>query len=531
MKKQGGELKLNLGTALELAAHRYPEAEAIITPERAYTYGEWNARVNAAAWQLYKHGIKEGERLAICAANGEAPATLYFAAHKTGATAVFFHARWKSEQIAGAIAEAGVKAIFYDQVTKDEVIPALERCGRKLIGIEESGGGSGAAALSYGQITAGPADHAPPAARGDAHTGTILFTSGTTGKPKGVCRSCRSDYYAALAIILGHRWSPLERVLAVMPLYHTMGLHTLISMVLLNGASVLLPRAEPSACLRHVEMNGITALYLVPTAFHDLVQLAEKSGKKIRVRKLAYAGAPMSPALVERCFHTFSPDIFVNQYGSTEMLAISFNPDLNRKPASAGRPGLHTRLRIVAPNRERLVPPQETVPRGAIGEIIVNTGPQAFQGYLNSRPGEERGRSHEGWFYTGDLGRLDEEGDLHLAGRIDQMIISGGENIYPTEVEQLLLAHPEVKEAAVVGWRDERWGEIVAAFIVPRSPKLHPRALDEHCLTGPLARFKRPREYHFVKSIPRSPSGKILYRELKERLEAGAHYHGEEMDR
>ena len=518
---------MNLGTALELAAHRYPEAEAIIPGGPIHTAN--GTRGQRAAWQLYKHGIKE-RRLAICAANGEAPATLYFAAHETGAAAVFLPCPLEERAIAGAIIKSRRKG-HARPGAKMEVI-RLERCGHQAkYGIEESGGGSGAAALSYGQITAGPADHAPPAARGDAHTGTILFTSGTTGKPKGVCRSCRSDYYAALAIILGHRWSPLERVLAVMPLYHTMGLHTLISMVLLNGASVLLPRAEPSACLRHVEMNGITALYLVPTAFHDLVQLAEKSGKKIRVRKLAYAGAPMSPALVERCFHTFSPDIFVNQYGSTEMLAISFNPDLNRKPASAGRPGLHTRLRIVAPNRERLVPPQETVPRGAIGEIIVNTGPQAFQGYLNSRPGEERGRSHEGWFYTGDLGRLDEEGDLHLAGRIDQMIISGGENIYPTEVEQLLLAHPEVKEAAVVGRRDERWGEIVAAFIVPRSPKLHPRALDEHCLTGPLARFKRPREYHFVKSIPRSPSGKILYRELKERLEAGAHYHGEEMDR
>ncbi|WP_461369641.1 class I adenylate-forming enzyme family protein [Candidatus Darwinibacter acetoxidans] len=528
---------MNLATALELAAHRYPETEAIITPEKTYTYKEWNERVNAAAWQLYRHGLKEGDRLAICAANGEAPATLYFAAHKTGATAVFFHARWKHEQIAYAIAEANVKAIFYDRSTKDEANLALERCGRKVIRIEEGGGaspnGSGSAAvLSYDHMTAGPLDQAPPVARSDAHTGTILYTSGTTGRPKGVCRSCRSDYYASLAIILGHRWSPFERILAVMPLYHTMGLHTLISMVLLNGASVLLPRAEPSACLRHIEINSVTALYLVPTVFHNLVQfITNNEKKKIPVRKLAYAGAPMPPPLVVQCFAVFSPDVFVNQYGSTEMLAISFNPDLKQKPASAGRPGLHTLLRLVTPRRERRALPHETVPQGAIGEIIVNAGPQAFQGYLNGSPEKEAGRREDGWYYTGDLGYLDEEGDLHLAGRIDHMIISGGENIYPAEVENVLIAHPGVKEAAVVGRPDERWGEIVAAFIVPRSQKLDSRALDEHCLAGSLARYKRPREYYFVESIPRSPAGKILYRDLKERLESGAHYHGEEIDR
>jgi 2-furoate---CoA ligase len=213
----------------------------------------------------------------------------------------------------------------------------------------------------------------------------------------------------------------------------------------------------------------------------------------------------------------FQPQVFVNHYGSTEIYTFSVRPDVHLKPGCAGRPGLHSALRVVAASTERRVGPEEIVPTGEKGEIIASlASDEAFAGYWN-RPAADAKALRDGWYFTGDMGYVDEAGDLFVSGRVDDMIISGGENIHPVEVEEVLARHPEVRDVAVVGLPDDKWGERVVAFVVPREAGLAAAALDHYCLQSPdLANFKRPRRIVFVEEIPKTASGKILRRLLRD---------------
>ncbi|HHX77137.1 MAG TPA: AMP-binding protein [Firmicutes bacterium] len=288
-------------------------------------------------------------------------------------------------------------------------------------------------------------------------------------------------------------------------------------MILLNGTALFLPRADPAEILTLAKSERITALYLVPTIYYDLLKhIKEKAGSNFFVKKLAYAGAPMPVRMIKECQQVFSPEVFVSQYGCTEMLAITINCQLEKKPAAAGRPALQTSIRIVTADNSKEVMPHEILPPGKIGEIIVDaSSPQTFLGYLKN-PLQTNKVLRQGWYFTGDLGYIDQEGDLHLMGRVDDMIISGGENVYPQEVEQVLLQHPKVKEVAVTGLPHKRFGEIVTAFVVPKEKGLNSRELENFCLEHPeLARFKRPRSFVFIEEIPKSAAGKVLRTSLK----------------
>ena len=204
----------------------------------------------------------------------------------------------------------------------------------------------------------------------------------------------------------------------------------------------------------------------------------------------------MSSTLVRRCAEVFRPEVFVNHYGSTEIYTFTIGRDQQSKPGCAGRPAVNTRLRLTGD-----------------GEVLVHlSSDEAFGGYWN-RPDADAKAIRDGWYHTGDTGRFDEDGDLWIQGRVDDMIISGGENVHPLEVEDVLAAHTGVLEVAVVGAPDDRLGHRVVAVVVGTATE---GELDAHCLDSSLARFKRPREYRFVQSLPRSPSGKILRRLLRD---------------
>jgi 2-furoate---CoA ligase len=274
---------------------------------------------------------------------------------------------------------------------------------------------------------------------------------------------------------------------------------------------------DAEAAVELMAREKISSLYLIPTLFHELLRSRNLKDQNLScVRRLAFAGAPMTGALVENIVGRFHPEIFTNHYGSTEIYTFSINQNLQEKPSSAGRPGMNSDLRIVKADPERRVTPEEVVPRGEVGEIIASLqSEESFQGYWKRADADEKAIRH-GWYFTGDMGYEDEDGDIYVSGRVDDMIISGGENIYPTEVEDILTRHPQVVESAVVGLEDPKWGQVVTAFIVPAEKNLTAEDIDRHCRgQADFSDFKRPRRVIFVKRIPRTASGKILRRMLR----------------
>jgi 2-furoate---CoA ligase len=446
---------MNLAQSLLDACERHPELEAF----PGIPYGELLPRVRRIAGGL---GVEPGERVALVLDNRLETALLYWAAQWSGAVAVPLSWRLSEEELGYCIEDCGARVVLRDG---DPLPDASEHPG----------------ALD----------------RDERDTSLMLYTSGTTGRPKGVPRSHRADRAGGWSQALQHGYAWADRTLGVMPLYHTMGIHSLLAMHLVGGCFVPQARWDAGRALRLIEEERITSLYLAPTLFHDLVTNPDLAAHDVSsVRALGYAGAAMTSTLVRRCADAFAPEVFVNHYGSTEVYTFSLGRDQLRKPGCAGRPAVNTRLRL-QPG----------------GEICVHlSSDEAFTGYWN-RPDADAKAIRDGWYHTGDTGHLDEEGDLWIDGRVDDMIVSGGENVHPLEVEDVLASHPDVTEVAVIGVADDRWGQRVVAIVVGEATA---EELDAHCLASSLARFKRPREYRRAETLPKSPSGKILRRVLRE---------------
>jgi 2-furoate---CoA ligase len=296
-----------------------------------------------------------------------------------------------------------------------------------------------------------------------------------------------------------------------MPLYHTMGVRSLLAMSLIGGTFVCLPRFDVPTALDLIAGEKISNLYLVPTLYHDLVHHERFATTNVAsVRKLGFAGASMTDGLLKTLQAAFQPDLFVNHYGSSEIYTFTVDQNALVKPGSAGRAGINQMIRVVKLGTQS---PDDVAPTREEGEIIaLLAGDESFEGYWR-RPDADAKALRHGWYFTGDTGYFDADGDLFVSGRVDDMIITGGENVSPIEIESCLSLHPAVSEVAVVGLPDERWGKIVVAFLKRRTA-VDEETLDAFCRSSGLASFKRPRRYVFVEAIPKSPVGKLLRRKL-----------------
>ena len=452
---------MNLARSLYAACERHPEVEAF----PGVRYGELLDRVRRIAGGL---GVEPGARVAVVLDNRLETTLLYWAAQWAGAVFVPLSWRLSAAELDYCLADCGARVVIRD------VDPLPDG-----------------------------AEHPGALDRDERELSLLLYTSGTTGRPKGVPRSHAADRAGGWSQALQHGYAWGDRTLGVMPLYHTMGIHSLLAMHLVGGCFVPQARWDAGEALRLIEEERISSLYLAPTLFHDLVHHPSLDSTDVgSVRALGYAGAAMPSALVRRCADVFAPEVFVNHYGSTEVYTFSIGRDQLGKPGCAGRAAVNTRLRVLD-----------------TGEICVDlASPEAFAGYWN-RPDADEKAIRDGWYSTGDTGHLDEDGDLWIDGRVDDMIVSGGENVHPLEVEDVLAAHPRVREVAVIGVVDERLGQHVTAVVVGTATE---DELDAHCLDSSLARFKRPREYRFVDELPKSASGKILRRMLRDGRGEGA---------
>jgi 2-furoate---CoA ligase len=499
---------------LEYAAARYPENLAMVDGDRRYTYAEWDERVNAVANALRELGLRKGDRVVQVIKNREENCTIHMACQKVGAINTPINHRWASDEVEFCVSDAEARMVVFEEATTESVLSVRNRfrSDPQLLFV---GPDAPEEAYSFDEAVAAAAHDPPREAVEETDIALMLYTSGTTGQPKGVPRSQRAEYAATVGQVVQHQYVLGERTLGVMPLFHTMGMHSFTGMLALNGLFVAMPDWDVKQALQIIEREQLTCLYLIPTLFHMLVNdPAFENYDTSSVHKLSYAGAPMLGSLLEKCIERFQPDVFVNHYGSTEIYIFASYPEPWKKPGCAGRAAFHTELRVVRADPEPTVGPDEVAPAGETGEIIVRLSDDAFSGYYNREDATAKA-IRDGWYFTGDAGHLDEDGDLWVTGRVDDMIITGGENVQPIEVEDVLSRHPDVAEVAVVGLPDERWGQVVTAFIVPERPGLTEEDIDAYCRESTsLARFKRPKKVVFVKEVPKSPVGKLLRRML-----------------
>jgi 2-furoate---CoA ligase len=503
---------MDLGTAFAISVRRQPDAIAVVDGERRRTYARWDAEIRAAAGALGRSGLKAGDHFAAVMRNRYEMATLYWASHMLGL--IFTPISWRGslDEIAYCLEDCEAAAVAYDGAAGASPAAAAARLKidprRQIVAADGKGDG-----IRFEKLLA-ETPAAGPAAPDDTSTCLMLYTSGTTGRPKGVPRSHRAELAAGVSQVAHHLYRMGESSLCVMPMFHTMGVRKMLSIALVNGKLVCMPDYSPEGVLRAVAAERVSSLFLVPTMFHDIVRDPAFSQHDLRsLSRLGYAGMAMTPVLVEHCLDAFKPDVFINHYGSSEIYTFTICDHLREKPGCAGRAGLNQVIRVVDPSDRDAI--EVDLPKGEPGEIVASmASPEAFAGYWK-RPDADAKAIQGAWYRTGDLGQFDADGELYVVGRVDDMIISGGENIFPEEVESALARCPGVASAAVVGIPDERLGSRVVAFVEPVSAEVTCEAIDMACLETGLARFKRPREYVFVKAIPRSASGKLLRRKLR----------------
>ncbi|MEU6137252.1 AMP-binding protein [Nocardioides sp. NPDC047086] len=506
---------MDLATALRWTTERYPHRRAV-GGSAPMSYAAWDERTERCAHALHELGAAEGSRAIFMLQGGEPLATLHLAAQKARVTSLPLSTRIGMEELAYCIGDCDPALIAVDEHTHDLVLGALEMVEKPPP-----------------LVWAGHRDHAPagvpslarvaerapstvvPARPQSDDISVMLYTSGTTGKPKGVPRTHSAEHYAALAHLVQTGHGPGEATLGVMPLFHTMGLRTLLASVVSAGTWVPQARFDADEALELIVAEEVSSLYLVPTMYWTLMQ-GDRLGEAPSVRNLAYAGASMTPTLARRLVDAVDPARFVNHYGSTEIYTFTIGPENIAKPGCAGRAGLFSRIRLVDPDPG--ASPDQIVADGERGQVIASLdSPEAFAGYWN-RPDADAKAIRDGWYYTNDLAVADEDGDLWVSGRVDDMINSGGENIYPEEIENALAACPDLQEVIVAATPHDKWGQAVTAFIVGRpedSSETTLSKVEQFAREGSgLPSLKRPKRYVVVDQIPKSAVGKILRRRL-----------------
>jgi 2-furoate---CoA ligase len=452
-------------------------------------------------------GLKPGDHLVTVLQNCEAAATLHWVCQLAGIVITPVNWRAKADELDFCLDNSEACAVVYQDVSAHAVEQSKRAAAlsRLYVGKECPAG-----VLSFASLAAETAFEVTPRVSAEAWS-IMLYTSGTTSKPKGVPRRHRAERAAGIAHVAQNLYRHGERTLGVMPLYHTMGVRSLIAMSLIGGTFVCLPRYDAARALALIEAENITNLYLVPTLYHDLVHAPEFPTTDVSsVRKLGFAGASMTDGLLKTLNDAFKPELFVNHYGSSEIYTFTIDQNAPFKPGSAGKAGINQQIRVVKLNAES---PTDVAATNEEGEIIaLLAGDESFEGYWQRSDADAKSL-RDGWYFTGDTGFIDRDGDLFVTGRVDDMIVTGGENVSPVEIESAVSLHPAVLEVAVVGLADEKWGKVVVAFVKRKGPVTE-QELDQFCRTSGLANFKRPRRFVFVDELPKSPVGKLLRRLL-----------------
>jgi fatty-acyl-CoA synthase len=479
------------------ASRTHPDRRALVFGDGARTYAELHDRAARLASALAAGGVTAGDRVALLLHNGIEFVETLFACHRLGAVPVPINFRLAPNEIDFILADSGAVAVICDS-------PAPGAGGHGMV--LEVGPNYDAAVAS-----APPLREVTDVVEDDP--ALMCYTSGTTGRPKGAVLTHRNLVASTLSWIHEMRAGQDDVWLSGQPLFHIGGINGLLPFLVLGATVILTPTTtfDPGAALRLIEAHGVTMCIFVPTQWaaicaHDAVRQVDPR----RLRVAMWGASPAPPRTLEAMAETFPQAAIVSAYGQTEMSGAATllkGTDATRKMGSVGTPMLGVELRVVD-DELRDLPPD------GVGEIVYR-GPSVMAGY-HRQPEATREAFAGGWFHSGDLARVDEEGYLWLVDRKKDMIVSGGENVYPAEVERVLLDHPAVAEAAVIGVPHPRWVETPLAFVVlNEGVEVGEADLVAHCRRY-LAGFKKPSSVITVQELPRNAGGKVLKRRLRE---------------
>jgi fatty-acyl-CoA synthase len=508
----------NLGNILTRNASTsgFPDQTAVIDAGQADTrrisYGALENRANRLANALSGLECRTGDRVFVLLPNRIETLETVFACAKIGAVYTPANFRFSAEEIAFLVEDTGAKLMLFDSAYADTVQEvAAARPGLRLI---EIGSGRVPDAINYERLLSEASPSAPTCPTAPEETSMILFTAGTTGRPKGVRLTHRSVFFACLSNGISAALSRDDIYLGAPPMFHCGGLTCFqLYMLMICGTIVLQPRWTAEEALALIKRHGVTYHFGIATQLKMMVQV-EGWSTYVRSLRAVNGGGEPQPAELKRAFID-QGITYVSGYGLTETGATGFNwpacspddPTLSKASECMGKPPAFVEVRIVDPEGHDVAP-------GEPGEIIIRREPTGAAGYWN-RPEEEAKKFRGDWVFTGDLGSFDEDGYGYVLGRTDDMIVSGGENIYPAEIEHVIFAHPKVADVVVVRGTHPQWGQTPKAIVVPKPGQTITEEEILQQVGAHLASFKKPRKILIVESVPRSETGKIDKKAIK----------------
>lgn len=502
---------MTAGAALSINAERYPEKLALVVDGVSRTYRNLNQRVNQLAHGLIEMGIRKGDRVGIISANSVPWVEVLYALCKIGGVVVPINYRVLDREILEELGRYGVKAVFISRDFLHVAREYRERMGENAICVLLEGGAAGGIHTLDGMTEGRPYDE-PKVNLGREDPALIMFTGGTTGTPKGALCSHEMLAWITVNYMVEYDTPRTDHIMVhPYPLFHASGMYRLISYIWAGATYLTMGVYDTRACLELIETYRANVFIGSSAVFVPMLELRRKERYDTGSVNLVCATFAFMDREGRRQLEELFPNarIYVG-YGFTEGGAIAaLRPEQEpREPGSVGRPAVFTELRIVDESGR-------TLPPGEVGEIQVR-GPHVSMGYVQN-PEETALSFGNGWFSSGDMGKLDQDGFLYIVDRKKDMIKTGGENVYSREVEEVILGHPEIREAAVIGIPHNRWGETIRAVVVKEEhSSLTEQDLIDYCRNH-LAGYKKPTSVVFVQEIPKTETGgKISKRKLKE---------------
>lgn len=503
---------MNVAYLLVNSAVNYPNRTAIISEGKRLSYKIFNHRVNRLAQTMRRYGLQKGDRVALMFYNTYQFVEIYFATIKLGALLTPVNFRFVGEEIEYIVNNSGASFFFFAKEFQ-EIIANVYQKLQTVKNFIEVDAEKGAFASDYESFLSSGEPDEPETVINEDDPCQVMYTSGTTGKPKGAVISHGNILWNLVNTILGREDHAGEVSLIIGPLYHTAGLNNHFTIqIALGGTSILVKRFDPEIILRYIEKEKVNVISGSPSMYNLLLQYPELDHFDTRSIIKCTAGSAILPQEIKERLLKVFPKIngIYDVYGCTEAsptIAILNGKDSLRKHGSVGPPVPFLQAKVIDEDGSPLPPNQ-------IGELVCR-GPNVMQGYYKNTEATKEAIKN-GWLYTGDLAKVDNDGYFYIVDRKKDMIVSGGENIYPREIEEVLFRHQAISDVAVIGIPDPVWGETVKAFIVRQKGKLIDKQEVIDFCKRHLAGYKRPKVVEFVNSIPKNPSGKPLKKLLKE---------------